>query len=134
MGKNAAGSEGLSWIAGFGQLAAFWRFAAFALLFLGSDFDLFLLDIQAQVVVDAYVLVGYPNQSKKCNQIAAPIRVQQLEASDQQKKDCHIMAEAVFASKQIEKFAPEQAARDAGLVVAIFPGFAKYFFVGASPG
>jgi hypothetical protein len=36
MGKNAVGSEGLSWIAGFG------RIAAFALPFLGSDFDLFL--------------------------------------------------------------------------------------------
>src|SRR3982074_72086 len=99
MGKNAVGSEGLIWIARFRQLAAFGWFAAFALPFLGSDFDLFLLDIQAQVVVDAYVLVRYPNQSKKCNQIAAPIRAQQLEASEQQKKDCHVMAEAVFACK-----------------------------------
>lgn len=71
--------------------------------FLRLDFHLLMLDIQAKVVVNAHVLIGNPHQSEKGNEIAAPIGVEQFEAGDNKKSRRNIVAETVFAGKQIKK-------------------------------
>src|ERR1035438_1655561 len=51
--------------------------------FFFSDLHLLLLDIESQVVVDAHVLIGDPDQSEEGDQISAPIGIQEMEASDE---------------------------------------------------
>ena len=62
-----------------------------------------VLDIQAQAVVDADIEIADPHQREERDQVSAPIREQQLKARDG-KKDCrHVVAEAIFAGKQVEE-------------------------------
>ena len=69
---------------------------------LGFDLNAFMLDIKAQAVIDAHVLVGNPHQSKKGDEVATPVRIEQLVASDDEEKDSDVMAETVLAGKNIE--------------------------------
>ena len=65
-------------------------------LLLRVDLYLLVFDIQAQVVIDAHVLVRHPHECEKRNQVTAPVVVQQFEASKNQKRCRDIMAETVF--------------------------------------
>lgn len=55
-----------------------------------------MLDIQAQTVVDAHVLIGDPDESEECNQVSTPSGIEQLKARDEQEECSHIVAETVF--------------------------------------
>jgi len=81
-------------------------FAVLAEIFLfRMNFDLLVLDIQTEMVVDTHVLVGHPDESKKSDQVSAPVVVEQFEAGEDQKGRRDVMAKTVFTSKQIEKLA-----------------------------
>ena len=91
-------------------------------------------DIEAQAVVDAHVLIGYPDQSEQGDQIAAPAAIEHLESREDQKSGRHIVAETVLAGKEIEEFAARGCSRSARLVLTILPRFPKHFFVRDGPG
>ena len=63
------------------------------------DLHLLMFDIQAQMVVDAHVLVRYPHQGEERDQVTAPVVVQQFESSKNEKRRRNIMAETVFTSE-----------------------------------
>ena len=72
------------------------------------DFYLLMFNVQANVVVNAHVLIGDPDQGEKGDEIAAPISVQKPEASEKKEYSRDIMAEAVFAGKQVKKLPARQ--------------------------
>lgn len=71
-------------------------------------FHSLLADIEAQVSVQAHVLVRHPDQGKAADHVSAPIVKQEFVARDGKKKGGHIMAEAVLAGKDEEKFTDKE--------------------------
>jgi hypothetical protein len=63
------------------------------------DGDALVLNVQPEPGVNAHVLVGDPHQGKQRHQISAPVVEQELGASDDQKQNGDVVAEAEFASK-----------------------------------
>ena len=98
------------------------------------DFSPVLADIEPHVGIDAHVLVGNPDQGKAGNEVAAPIVIEQLVAGDKEKENGHIMAEAIFAGKNIKKLAQEITALAIALPQAKLAGLAEYFFMRHRPG
>jgi hypothetical protein len=97
------------------------------------DLNTLVPDIEANSVVNTHVLIGHPYQGKQGDQIAAPIAVEQLIASDEQKRQSDVMTETVLAGEQIKKLSPKKAARLFALVLAVFARFSKNLFVGYRP-
>ena len=98
------------------------------------NFEVFVLDVEAETVVDAHVLVGHPDQGEESDEISAPAGVEHVKAGNNQEYGCDVVAETVFAGEQIKKFAPGESACLAGLPLTIFSRFTKDFFVGDGPG
>ena len=63
------------------------------------DLDLLVFYVQSEMVINAHVLVGYPDEGEICDHIAAPIVVKQCKARQDQEGRCDIMAEAVFVGE-----------------------------------
>ncbi len=103
-------------------------------LLLGTDLYLLVLDIEAQAVVDAHILIGYPHQSEQRHEIAAPVRVEQFEAGDDKKQCGYVVTETVLAREEVEKFAAQRRLGVLRLIMAVVAGLAKNFFVGDGPG
>src|SRR4051812_24527300 len=83
------------------------RFTAFNLLrdlLLDGRLDLLALDVEAEAVVDAHVLVGDPDECEAPDEVAAPVLVEQPVARDEEEEDRHVVAEAVLAGKEVEEF------------------------------
>ncbi len=66
---------------------------------LGVDLHLLVFNIQPEMVVDAHVLVGHPDQGKKSDQVSSPVVVEQPESCEDQEGCGDVVAEAVFASE-----------------------------------
>lgn len=98
------------------------------------DLDALLADVEAQMSVEAHVLIGDPHQGKSADQISAPVRKEQLVAREPQEKDGHIMAEAEFTGKKEEKLAKKQPRVRLALSGAVIPGLTKDLFMGYGPG
>jgi hypothetical protein len=64
-----------------------------------------LFQVQAQQCEHRYVDVRNPDQGKSADQITPPICVKQFEAGDEEKNYGDVMAKAVFAGEEVEKFA-----------------------------
>src|SRR5580658_9967924 len=92
-----------------------------------------MLDVQPQPVEGAHVDVGDPNESEPCDQVAAPAVVQKLKMSHQQKGQRDVVAEAVFAGKEVEKFPPPQGAAVFTLALAPVARLAEGFFMRDCP-
>jgi hypothetical protein len=107
--------------------------AVLDVLFPGFDFNLLALDVEAEAVVDAHVLICNPYQGEEGEHISTPIFIEQLVARDYQKQDCDVVAETIFTGKKIEKFAFEDVALIA-LPFAILACLSEDFFVGYGPG
>lgn len=101
--------------------------------FFCRDFCAFFPEVETKPAEDSHVNVCHPDQRKTGNQIPSPIGKQKLVASDDQEEGSNVVAEAVFASEQVEKFAFED--ETAGLAVrdAEFMEFAYDFFMRDGP-
>ena len=102
-------------------------------MLLEGDLDVFVLDVEAQAVEGAHVDVGDPNESKPGHQVSAPAVVQELKTSNQQENQRDVMAEAVFARKEVEKLSPPQAVAVFTFAFAPVARLAEDFFVGDGP-
>ena len=98
------------------------------------DFDAVFADIEAQVGVNAHILVGNPDQREKGDEVAAPVVEQQFVMSQEEKKCRHVMAKAEFAGKEEEKLAAYRVGMDLTLADAIFARLAEDFFMSDGPG
>src|SRR5947209_18747770 len=58
--------------------------------------------------VDAHVLIRNPDQGKPGNEIAAPVIIEQLVAGERQKKNCDVVAEAVFRREDVKELAGDK--------------------------
>lgn len=83
-------------------------FNLLGLHFLRFDLYLLVFNIQTQVIVDTHVLVRDPDQRKKSNEVPAPIRIEEFEAGYREKECRHVVAETIFARKEVKEFAPRQ--------------------------
>jgi hypothetical protein len=93
-----------------------------------------MLDVETEMIVDAHILVRHPDQSEQRDEISAPARVEELEASYDQEQRSNIMAEAIFAGEQVEKFASGQTVCLLGLLLAIVARLTKDFLMSNRPG
>jgi hypothetical protein len=93
-----------------------------------------VFDIEAEAVEEAHVDVGDPDEGEPGDEIAAPSFVEHLEARDDKQEGGDVVAKAVFAGEEIEKFARDEAAAVLALVFAPVAGLAEDLFVGDGPG
>ena len=100
-------------------------FALLDVVLFGRDLEVFVLDVEAETVVDAHVLVGYPYESEEGDEISTPSFIEHMEARDDQKEGGDVVAETVFAGEEIKKFAPRKSAGLARLALAIFSRLAE---------
>src|SRR5690348_236577 len=98
------------------------------------NFHPLLANIETEVRIKAHVLVGHPDQGETAHQVPAPVLVQQLVASNGEKNDNHVVAEAVLTAEDEEELPGDEVLVVLTLVDAIFARLAKYFFVRYRPG
>jgi hypothetical protein len=92
-----------------------------------------MLDIKAQAVIDAHVLIRYPHESKKRDQVPSPVRIEQLEARDKEKYRGHVVAEAVFTSEKVKKLSAKDIPGAGALFLAVLSRLPEDLFVRHSP-
>lgn len=63
------------------------------------DLHLLVLNIQPEMVIDADVLVGHPDQGKEGNHVSSPIVAKQFVSRKNQEGCGDVVAETVFASE-----------------------------------
>lgn len=97
------------------------------------DLNAVFTDIEAQMSVDAHVLVRNPDQREEGDQVAAPIVEQQLVMREDKEKRRDVMAKAEFAGKKKEKFAAGRAGMTLTLADAIFARLTENFFMRHGP-
>ena len=103
-------------------------------LFHVFDLDAVFTDIEAQVRINAHVLVGDPDEREEGDQVAAPIVEQQLVMREKEKKRGYVVAEAELAGKEEEKLAARRIGMDLTLADAIFARLTENLFMRDSPG
>ncbi len=101
--------------------------------FFRADFGAFFPEIQPNSPEETHIYVRNPHQSETRNEVAAPIGVKKLIASDDQKCRGYIVAEAIFASKKIEELALINPPAYFTFRNAIVAKFADHFFMGNGP-
>jgi len=97
-------------------------------------FNFLYFQTLAEVSEKAHIPVGDPDEGEKCEQITAPVVVEQFETGDDQKNQTDVVAEAVFASEKVEKLTLEKRFGSTADILAILSGFAENLLVGDSPG
>src|SRR4051812_19329284 len=107
----------------------------FYLLDLGFVLDNFcaetvLLCFELGLGVKAHVGVSHIGQSEEGDEVSAPVIEEQSVAGNEEKYDCDVVGEAIFAGRDVEEFAAEVAAGRLTLFLAILARFTKYLFVG----
>ena len=98
------------------------------------DFDTIFADIEAQVGVNAHILIRDPDQREKGDEVAAPVIEEELVVGEEEEKCRHVMAEAEFAGKEEEKLAARRIRMALTLTDAIFARLAEYLFMCHGPG
>ena len=66
---------------------------------LRMNLNLLVLDIEAEMVVNAHVLIGHPYEREQRDQVSAPVVEEKFEAGENQKRRRDIMAETVFTGE-----------------------------------
>ncbi len=102
-------------------------------LFVGLDFYLLVLNLEAETVVNAHVLIGHPDESEEGNKVSPPVDVQQLVMNDEQHSCRDVVTETIFASKQVKELAADEGLRSYTFFLAVLSRLAKYFFMRNSP-
>jgi hypothetical protein len=95
--------------------------------------DPLAFDIQTNAAKNAHVNVGNPHYREARNKIAPPVRVEQLEPGNEEKKRRDVMTETIFTSKEVKEFTFEEAPAGPALLRAPVPSFTGYFLVGYRP-
>lgn len=101
--------------------------------FLFGD-DLLFFQVYSDQVINAHVHIGYPHQREAGNHVATPIGVNQLISGNDEDKKSNVMAETIFAGKQVEELALVKVLAIDRFFDAKLPQFPKYFFLGKCPG
>lgn len=70
-----------------------------------GDGDVFVLDVEAEAVIEAHVDVGDVDQGEPADEVAAPAGIEELETCDEQEKGGDIVGEAVLAGEEVEELA-----------------------------
>lgn len=107
-------------------------FAIYLGLHLG-DYYVFVFDVESQPIKRAHVSIGNPHQGKFGDDVSAPALIKHLVAREKQEQRRHIVTEAVFACKEIEKFPHQKRPASFALLLAVLSGLSKYFFVSDRP-
>ena len=102
--------------------------------FLLRDGEVFGFDFEAQPVVGAHVDVRDPNKGELGDYKSAPSRVEHLELGQNQKRRCHVVAEAVFARKQVKEFSLIETPAILAAVFAELARLAEDLLVRDGPG
>ena len=97
------------------------------------DLNLLMFDIQTEMVINAHVLIGHPDDGKQGDQISSPIVEEELEAGENQERRRDIMTETIFTGEQIEKLSARKRRCLRRLLMAIVARFAENFFMGDRP-
>ena len=98
------------------------------------DLNAVFTDIEAQVGVNAHVLIGDPDQREEGDQVAAPVVEQQLVMREEKEKGRHVMAEAEFAGKEKEKLAACGIGVGLTLTNTVFARLTENLFMSYGPG
>ena len=93
-----------------------------------------MLNVEAQSVVNAHVLVGHPDEGEEGNEVSSPIRVQQFVPGDEQHSRRDIVAKTILTSEQVEEFAADERLRLYAFSLAVLARLPKHFFVRHGPG
>jgi len=93
----------------------------------------FALDIESQAAEGAHVDVRDLDFSEAGEDVTAPVIEQKFVLCKPKDGDRDVVAEAVLAGKQVEKFSLEQSATALALPHAILPRLAKGLFVRYGP-
>jgi hypothetical protein len=101
--------------------------------FFRIDFDAFLSEVETNSAEQAHVHVSYPNERESGEQIPAPVGKQQFEARNDEKGDSDVVAETVFAGKEIEEFPFGNSPTRFALPHAVFTKFPNDFFMRNGP-
>ncbi|SRR5579871_3962047 len=98
------------------------------------DLDAIFANIEPQVGVNAHVLVGDPDKGEERDQVAAPVREQQLVMGEDEEKRRYVMAEAKLAGKEEKELAAGGVGMALTLADAIFTRLAEDLFMRDGPG
>jgi hypothetical protein len=110
------------------------RFVLVYVNLFGFNLYLLILDVEAKVVVNTHVLIRHPDQRKEGNKVSPPIGIEQSKTGDEQKCRGNVVAEAVFAGKQIKKLPSRKRLGLLRFFLAIIPALPKHFLVSDRPG
>ena len=119
---------------GLKKLSYFPLFHFFYFLLDVLDFSAVFADIEAQVSVNAHVLVCDPNQREKRDQVAAPVVEEQLVMREDKKKRRDIMTKAEFAGEEEKELAACRVGMALTLADAIIARLTEDFFMRHGPG
>src|SRR3981081_296222 len=72
-------------------------FTLLGVFFFGRNFQVLVLDVEAEAVENAHVLVGYPYEGEEGDEISTPSRIEHVETSDDQEHGRDVVTETVFA-------------------------------------
>ena len=97
------------------------------------DLHLLVLNVKPKMVIDAQVLIRYPNQCEEGDQVAPPIVVKEFKTGENQNRRCNVVAETVFAGKQIKELSSRECSGIFRLLLTIVARFAEDSFVGDRP-
>ena len=98
------------------------------------DLSAVFADIEAQVSVNAHVLVRDPDEREERDQVAAPIVKQQLVMREDKEKRRDVMTKAEFAGEEEKKLAASRAGMALTLADAIIARLTEDFFMRHGPG
>src|SRR5215210_1836312 len=103
-------------------------------LLLDVRLDLLALDVEAEAVVEAHVLVGDPDEGEAADEVAAPVFVEQVVARDEEEEDGDVVAETVFAGEEVEELPLVPAPALLTPPLAVLPRLAEDLLVRHRPG
>ena len=101
---------------------------------LDGDGDVLMLDFEPEMVEDAHVDVGDPDECEPRDEVAAPTFVEKLEAEEHECEGRDVVREAVLAGEQVEEFAFGERTAGFAFLLAELAGLAEDFFVRDRPG
>jgi hypothetical protein len=101
--------------------------------FFRIDFDPLLSEVETHSAKKPHVHVRYPDQRESGEQIPPPVGKQKLEARNDEKGDSDVVAEAVFAGKEIEELTFGNQPACFALPYAVFTKFPNDLFMRNGP-
>ena len=102
-------------------------------LFLDRDGYVFVLDVQAQTIVEAHIKVSDVDEGEPGDEVASPAPIQELKSGDQKKEGGDVVRKAVLAGEEIEEFTLKRASVVLAAVFAKLARLAEDLFVGDGP-